>query len=35
MSGPKVTKPGKGIGMIGIPVFVITVLIVYANLVHL
>lgn len=35
MSAPKVTKPGKGPGLIGIPLFVIAVLIVYANLVQL
>lgn len=35
MSGPHVTKPGKGPGLIGIPLFVIAVLIVYANLIHL
>ena len=35
MSGPKSLKMGKGPGVIGIPLFVIAVLVVYANLIQL
>ena len=35
MSGPKSLKMGSGPGLIGIPLFVIAILVIFANLIQL